>query len=67
MYFYDCTVTNYCEDSPCSHLCLLSASSPTNYACACPEGSSLMADGVSCTEVEVTNVTAGPPERGVYI
>ena len=56
-------VTNYCEGSPCSHLCLLSSSSPTNYTCACPEGTSLMDDGVNCTEV--SNVTATPPRRGI--
>ena len=58
-------VTNYCEGSPCSHLCLLSATSPTNYTCACPEGSSLLGDGVSCSEV--TNVTIAPPQRGIII
>ena len=59
-----CTVTNYCEDSPCSHLCLLSANSSTNYTCACPFGSSLMADGRTCTQI--ANVTVTPPLSGEH-
>ncbi|KAG8559732.1 hypothetical protein GDO81_017431 [Engystomops pustulosus] len=39
---------NPCASNPCSHLCLLSSSSSKFYSCACPSGSSLMADSVNC-------------------
>ena len=55
------TVSNYCEENPCSHLCLLSSSSPTNFSCACPQGSFLLPDGVTCKNNNITQ------HSGAYI
>ena len=47
-------VTNFCEDNPCSHICLLSSNSPTKYTCACPLGYALTMDETSCMDIEPT-------------
>ncbi len=41
---------NPCDprSSPCTHICLLSASGPRFYSCACPSGWTLAADQFTC-------------------
>ncbi|KAJ7345670.1 hypothetical protein JRQ81_001620, partial [Phrynocephalus forsythii] len=43
---------NFCDKSPCSHLCLLSSSGPRFYSCSCPSGWTLSPDHVNCMRVE---------------
>ncbi|KAG7275698.1 hypothetical protein CRUP_011325 [Coryphaenoides rupestris] len=43
---------NHCAQSPCTHICLLSAVGPSMYSCACPSGWTLAADQVTCARVE---------------
>lgn len=44
----DLRFKNYCEQSPCSHLCVLR---PKNYACKCPFGFQLSADNKTCASM----------------
>uniref|UniRef100_A0A8C9SXP4 Low-density lipoprotein receptor-related protein 2 n=1 Tax=Scleropages formosus TaxID=113540 RepID=A0A8C9SXP4_SCLFO len=39
---------NRCANSPCTHICLLSAVGPRFYSCACPSGFTLAADLMTC-------------------
>lgn len=41
------TGLNSCENSICTHICLLSGTD-TGYVCGCPEGHSLESDGFTC-------------------
>ncbi|KPP76751.1 low-density lipoprotein receptor-related protein 2-like, partial [Scleropages formosus] len=43
---------NRCANSPCTHICLLSAVGPRFYSCACPSGFTLAADLMTCKKVE---------------
>uniref|UniRef100_A0A4W4GV52 Low-density lipoprotein receptor-related protein 2 n=1 Tax=Electrophorus electricus TaxID=8005 RepID=A0A4W4GV52_ELEEL len=43
---------NPCAVSPCTHICLLSASGPRFYSCACPSGWILAADQLTCVRVD---------------
>uniref|UniRef100_A0A4W3HU78 Low-density lipoprotein receptor-related protein 2 n=1 Tax=Callorhinchus milii TaxID=7868 RepID=A0A4W3HU78_CALMI len=42
--------SNPCASNPCSHLCLLSATGPRFYSCACPSGWKLMSDFQTCAK-----------------
>jgi len=44
---------NYCSENKCSHSCLLSSNSSSNYTCACPEGLKLGSDSLSCIPNEI--------------
>ena len=39
---------NPCENSTCSHICLLSSSDQRGYVCVCPEGYRLAPDYFNC-------------------
>ena len=45
-------VSNPCRNNNrgCSHLCLLSSTSPTNYTCSCPAGLMLGSNQLNCTD-----------------
>ena len=41
--------TNFCENSSCAHMCLLSATDSRGYSCMCRNGYSLDSNGENCT------------------
>nr|XP_026695954.1 low-density lipoprotein receptor-related protein 2-like isoform X2 [Ciona intestinalis] len=54
--------TNYCEDNPCSHICLLSSFRPRYYTCACPVGSTLV-DTHTCSSTKDDFILVSTPSR----
>ena len=42
------TANNSCENSSCTHICLLSGANDEGYVCMCPEGYRLEPDMVTC-------------------
>lgn len=50
------TVDNSCDGNNCSHLCLLSSTREDGYSCACPDGSVLLNDSLSCKCVKLHEV-----------
>lgn len=55
---------NPCENSPCSHLCLIAPNNfkGVDYSCACPDDFILAADKKNC----ISNCTAGQHRCGPY-
>lgn len=61
----DLRFKNYCEQSPCSHLCVLR---PKNYACKCPFGFQLSADNKTCATIKEVLLYARRQEiRGISL
>ena len=46
---YSFSVTNPCDGTSCTFMCLLSSTDPNGYSCACPDGYELASDSSGCT------------------
>ena len=53
-------VENPCEESGCSHICLLSATSETGYTCSCAQGAGLQNDEKTCGRKTLRNLALVP-------
>jgi hypothetical protein len=53
---------NPCENSTCSHICVLSSTDDRGYVCLCPEGYTLAPDYFSCRAMNDSDMM--PPDQG---